>query len=216
MVDYIYYLLFTNDKNKLISVYKIKPKFQQVLTPVLRGLYKMGVTANQITLSSILLSLLIGIAFWYASYNKLLFLALPIGLFIRMALNALDGMMARIYNQQTKQGEVLNELGDVISDIFIFFPLLIYEKSIIYLIIIFICLSIINEFSGILGKVISGQRQYDGPMGKSDRAFVIGVYGILSFFSINLSDYSFWIFVIINLLIITSTFFRIKKSLDRV
>jgi len=176
----------------------------------------MGVSANQITLSSILLSLLIGIAFWYASYNKLLFLALPIGLFIRMALNALDGMMARIYNQQTKKGEVLNELGDVISDIFIFFPLLIYEKSIIYLIIIFICLSIINEFSGILGKVISGQRQYDGPMGKSDRAFVIGVYGILSFFSINLSDYSFWIFVIINLLIITSTFFRIKKSLDRV
>ena len=98
----------------------------------------MGVTANQITLSSILLSLLIGIAFWYASYNKLLFLALPIGLFIRMALNALDGMMARIYNQQTKKGEVLNELGDIISDIFIFFPLLIYEKSVIYLIIIFI------------------------------------------------------------------------------
>jgi len=216
MADNLYYLLSTNEKNKLISVYKIKPKFQQLLTPALKGLYKMGVSANQITLSSILLSLLIGIAFWYASYNKLLFLALPIGLFIRMALNALDGMMARIYNQQTKKGEVLNELGDVISDIFIFFPLLIYEKSIIYLIIIFICLSIINEFSGILGKVISGQRQYDGPMGKSDRAFVIGVYGILSFFSINLSDYSFWIFVIINLLIITSTFFRIKKSLDRV
>jgi len=215
MADNLYYLLSTNEKNKLISVYKIKPKFQQLLTPALKGLYKMGVSANQITLSSILLSL-IGIAFWYASYNKLLFLALPIGLFIRMALNALDGMMARIYNQQTKKGEVLNELGDVISDIFIFFPLLIYEKSIIYLIIIFICLSIINEFSGILGKVISGQRQYDGPMGKSDRAFVIGVYGILSFFSINLSDYSFWIFVIINLLIITSTFFRIKKSLDRV
>jgi len=215
MADNLYYLLSTNEKNKLISVYKIKPKFQQLLTPALRGLYKMGVTANQITLSSILLSLLIGIAFWYASYNKLLFLALPIGLFIRMALNALDGMMARIYNQQTKKGEVLNELGDIISDIFIFFPLLIYEKSIIYLIIIFICLSIINEFSGVLGKVISGQRQYDGPMGKSDRAFVIGVYGILSFFSINLSDYSFWIFVIINLLIITSTFFRIKKSLER-
>jgi len=215
MADNLYSLLSTNEKNKLISVYKIKPKFQQLLTPALRGLYKMGVTANQITLSSILLSLLIGIAFWYASYNKLLFLALPIGLFIRMALNALDGMMARIYNQQTKKGEVLNELGDIISDIFIFFPLLIYEKSIIYLIIIFICLSIINEFSGVLGKIISGQRQYDGPMGKSDRAFVIGVYGILSFFSINLSDYSFWIFVIINLLIITSTFFRIKKSLER-
>ncbi|MEO6453063.1 MAG: CDP-alcohol phosphatidyltransferase family protein [Ginsengibacter sp.] len=51
-----------------------------------------------------------------------------------MALNALDGMMARIYNQQTKKGEVLNELGDVISDLFIFFPLLKYEQTNLYLI----------------------------------------------------------------------------------
>ncbi|MDB9960463.1 CDP-alcohol phosphatidyltransferase family protein [Oceanihabitans sp.] len=199
----------------MISVYKIKPKFQKLLTPILKGLHKMGVTANQITLASVLLSLFIGIAFWYASYYKLLFLVLPIGLFIRMALNALDGMMARMYNQQSKKGEILNELGDVVSDILIFFPLLIYEKSNIYLIIIFICLSIINEFSGVLGKVISGHRQYDGPMGKSDRAFVMGIYGILSFFSIHLGYYAFWVFLPINLLIIMSTFIRIKKSLDR-
>lgn len=200
----------------MISVYKIKPKFQQLLKPILTGLYKIGVTANQITWSSIILSLVIGITFWFAADNKFLFLALPIGLFIRMALNALDGMMARTYNQQTKKGEILNELGDIISDLFIFFPLLIFEKNNLYLIVVFLCLSIINEFSGILGKVISGERQYDGPMGKSDRAFIIGLYGLLSFFSINISAYSFWAFLIINLLIITSTLLRIKKSLKKV
>lgn len=200
----------------MISVYKIKPKFQQLLKPILTGLYKIGVTANQITWSSILLSLVIGIAFWFAADNKILFLALPIGLFIRMALNALDGMMARTYNQQTKKGEILNELGDIISDLFIFFPLLIFEKNNLYLIVVFLCLSIINEFSGILGKVISGERQYDGPMGKSDRAFIIGLYGLLSFFSFNISAYSFWAFLIINLLIIISTLLRIKKSLKKV
>jgi len=200
----------------MISIYKIKPKFQQLLTPVLNRLHKAGITANQITITSIVLSLLIGISFWFAGNNRLLFLVLPIGLFIRMALNALDGMMARVHNQQSQKGELLNELGDIISDLFIFFPLLIFERENLYLIVLFLCLSIINEFAGIMGKVISNQRQYDGPMGKSDRAFVIGLYGLLSFFSVSFGTYSFWIFLIINILIVISTTVRIKKTLEQV
>jgi len=123
-------------RGKMISIYKIKPRFQQLLMPILRKLNKFGVTANQITISSIFLSLLIGVSFWYSEGSKILFLALPIGLFFRMALNALDGMMARTYNQQTKIGEILNELGDVISDLFIYFPLLKYEKHNLFLIIV--------------------------------------------------------------------------------
>ncbi|HEX5168686.1 MAG TPA: CDP-alcohol phosphatidyltransferase family protein [Cyclobacteriaceae bacterium] len=198
----------------MISIYKIKPKFQQLLNPILVSLHKNGVTANQITISSIVLSFLIGVAFWYAKANRLLFLSLPIGLLVRMALNALDGMMARTYNQQSKKGEVLNELGDVISDLAIFFPLLAFEQNNIFLIVVFLCLSIINEFAGLLGKVISGHRRYDGPMGKSDRAFVMGLYGILYFLDVGLSSISVWIFTIINLLLVVSTTIRIFKSLQ--
>lgn len=197
----------------MISIYQIKPKFQQLLKPILTLLYKNGITANQITISSIFFSLLIGITFWWADRMKILFLALPIGLVIRMALNALDGMMARTYNQQTKKGEALNELGDIVSDVFIFFPLIKFEQTNIYLIVGFICLCIINEFSGLLGKVLSGTRRYDGPMGKSDRAFIIGVYGILSFLSVDFKEYSVWIFSILILLLIASTIIRIKKAL---
>jgi len=197
----------------MISTYKIKPKFQQLLMPILKWLHKIGITANQITILSIILSLIIGICFWFAGSNKYLFLALPLGLFVRMALNALDGMMARTYNQQTKKGEILNEIGDVISDLFIFFPLIIFEKENLYLIVIFLCLSIINEFTGILGKSVSGIRQYDGPMGKSDRAFVLGLYGLLSFYSIDFGRYSFWIFLALIILILISTITRIKKTL---
>lgn len=105
----------------MISIYKIKPWFQKQLLPVLRKLHQWGITANQITLAAIVLSAGIGIAFWYADSRHFLFLCLPIGLLIRMMLNALDGMMARNYHQQSKAGEVLNELGDVISDFFVFF-----------------------------------------------------------------------------------------------
>jgi len=196
----------------MLSIYKIKPKFQQLLQPVLRLLHKWKVSPNQITMTSILLSALIGILFWYGDKHRIFFLALPVGLFIRMALNALDGMMAKTYNQQSRQGEILNEAGDVISDLFIFFPLLKYESEHIYLVVLFICLSIINELAGILAKAVSGERRYDGPMGKSDRAFVIGLYGVLRFFGMDFSDFSAWIFILLILLVLLSTYIRLKKA----
>ncbi|WP_326980952.1 CDP-alcohol phosphatidyltransferase family protein [Chryseobacterium sp. MYb264] len=197
----------------MISVYKLKPKFQQLLTPILLFLHRNKITANQITISSILLSAIIGILFWNAEHSKWFFLSLPIGLLIRMALNALDGMMARKFNQISKLGEVLNEVGDIVSDVIIFFPLLKFQPESLYLIIIFIVLSIINEFSGLLGKVIGKDRRYDGPMGKSDRALLLGLYGLLIFFGVNISGISNYIFGIIIALLIISTFTRLKKSL---
>jgi CDP-diacylglycerol--glycerol-3-phosphate 3-phosphatidyltransferase len=198
----------------MISIYNIKPKFQQILLPVLHLLHKGGITANQITTTSLVLSFLIGVLFWFASDYPALFLALPVGLFLRMALNALDGMMARNYHQQSKGGEVLNELGDVVSDLFIYIPLIRFEEADFYWIIAFICLSIVNEFSGILGKAVSGQRRYEGPMGKSDRAFVMGVYGLLCFFHVGFRPYSAYIFAVLVFLLLLSTFTRIKNTLS--
>ena len=197
----------------MISIYNIKPAFQKLLDPVLRLLHKMGVTANQITISSILLSVLIGIGFWYADLIIWLFLALPIGLLFRMALNALDGMMARTYNQQSKLGEILNEAGDIISDLLIYFPLIKYFEEQIYSVIIFLCFGIINEFAGLLGKAIGSARRYDGPMGKSDRAFVVSVIGILLFFEVSIHDYALYGFIIINLLLMLSTYKRLTGAL---
>lgn len=197
----------------MISIYKLKPKFQKLLHPLLVFLHNKGITANQITISAITLSFLIGILFWFADRNHFFLLALPIGLLIRMALNALDGMMARTYQQQSKKGELLNEIGDVVSDLFIFFPLLKYESQHYYFVVLFITLSIINEFAGILGKVVSGERRYEGPMGKSDRAFLIGLYGILWFLGLMKRPYLGFALIISILLLIISTYTRISKSL---
>lgn len=197
----------------MISIYKIKPKFQKLLLPILRFFNKLGITANQITFSAIFLSIVIGVSFWFADYNSYLYLILPIGLLLRMALNALDGMMARIYNQQSKKGELLNEFGDIFSDLIIFLPLVKYESQDILLVVLFITLSIINEFAGLLGKVISNERRYEGPMGKSDRAFVIAVYGIIGFFQVDIKSNIPLIFILLIFLLIVSTVIRLKKSL---
>ncbi|MBP1167191.1 MAG: CDP-alcohol phosphatidyltransferase family protein [Chryseobacterium culicis] len=198
----------------MISVYKLKPKFQQLLTPVLLFFHRNKITANQITISSILLSVVIGILFWNADISKWFFLSLPVGLLLRMALNALDGMMARKFNQTSKLGEVLNEVGDIVSDVIIFFPLLKFQPESLYLIVVFIVLSIINEIAGVMGKIVGKERRYDGPMGKSDRALILGLYGLLTLFGVNITVVSPYIFGIIIVLLLISTYTRLKKSLN--
>lgn len=197
----------------MISIYKLKPAFQNALRPILRRLHHYKITANQITISSIILSFIIGVLFWNADINSIYLLALPIGLLLRMALNALDGMMAREYNQMSKKGELLNEIGDVVSDIFIFFPLLKFHHEAKYVVVAFIVLSIMNELAGVLGKAVNNERRYDGPMGKSDRALLISLYGIISYLIEIKDTYFYYLFLAACILLVISTYIRLKKSL---
>jgi CDP-diacylglycerol--glycerol-3-phosphate 3-phosphatidyltransferase len=114
---------------------------------------------------------------------------------------------------QSKLGEVLNEIGDVVSDMFIYIPLVAIPKVSPGLVCLFVGLSVINEFSGIFGKVLGKERMYDGPMGKSDRAFVIGLGCLIYYFhpfSFEIINYTL---AICCLLMTISSFIRLKKAL---
>lgn len=197
----------------MISIYKLKPKFQKLLMPLLKLLHNLGVTPNFLTVFTILFSFVIGYLLFLGIDNEIYFLFVSIGLLIRMMLNALDGMMATTYNLKSKEGEVLNEIGDVLSDIAIYFPFIYFNSLSIELIIIFISLSVINEFCGLLAKSISGIRRYDGPMGKSDRAFFVGIICIILYFTNVILVYLDYIFLFAIILMIISSCLRLTKSL---
>ena len=197
----------------MISIYKLKPKFQKLLQPLLLLLKRIGVSPNHITVFTIFFSLLIGYILFLGINNSSWFIIVALGLLIRMMLNALDGMMANQFNLQSKLGEILNEIGDVISDIAIYFPFLYFEAIKSEYVILFIFLSIINEFCGVLAKLISGSRRYDGPMGKSDRAFLVGIICIVLFFTDSILIYLDYVFIIAIFLILISSYFRITKAL---
>lgn len=197
----------------MISVYNIKPKFQQLLKPILEKLYQWGVTANQITVVAIILSGILGFTLWNVQDFSLALIIVPLGLLVRMALNALDGMMARNYNMQSKTGEILNEFGDVISDTMIYFPLIKLNGVNPTVILGFVILGILNEFAGVLAKIISGTRRYDGPMGKSDRALLVGLVCLISYFWCPIQNYLSYIFAFAILLLIISTYTRLKRAL---
>ena len=197
----------------MISVYKLKPKFQKLLQPLLLLLKRIGVSPNHITVFTIIFSIIIGYILFLGIQDRFWFLIVAVGLLLRMMLNALDGMMAKQFNLQSKLGEILNEIGDVISDIAIYFPFIYFESIKSEYVIIFIFLSIINEFCGVLAKLISGTRRYDGPMGKSDRAFLVGVICIIMYFTDSILIYLDYVFIISIFLMLMSSYLRLTKSL---
>jgi phosphatidylglycerophosphate synthase len=160
------------------SIYGLKPKFQAFLRPVTNGLARAGVTANQVTLTAMLLSFACGAAIYFFRTPHTLLL-LPVVLFLRMALNAIDGMLAREHNQKTSLGAILNELGDVISDSALYLPLAAISGFPPTLVVVIVLLAVLSEMTGVIGVQIDASRRYDGPMGKSDRAFVFGALGLL-------------------------------------
>lgn len=196
----------------MISVYKLKPKFQALLQPLLARLHKWGVSPNLLTLLGILLSITMGVYAFYGN-RVIAFILLPIVLLVRMALNALDGMMARQFNMQSKLGAVLNEIGDIVSDIALYYPLYVLFRMDPTWILFFLLLSALNEFAGLLGQAMNGERRYDGPMGKSDRALVVGLLSLLFFFNVPIQLYLTWIWILVFILLLWSTLKRLRHAI---
>lgn len=197
----------------MLSVYQLKPKFQQLLIPVLNQLHKQQITANKITMSAIVWSGILGVLLFLSPKHPIYLLFVAFGLLVRMALNALDGMMARTYDQQSKLGEILNEIGDIVSDTIIFCGLLSCTFASTSIVFLFIILSIVNEFAGVLAKIISDTRRYDGPMGKSDRALLVGLWCVLCFLFPSINPAFNIIFSVAIFLLILSTYKRLSNSL---
>ena len=132
-------------------------------------------TANQVTVAAMLLSFATGACILVWPEARWPLLLVPGVLFLRMALNAIDGMIAREHDMQTPLGAILNELGDVFSDVAIYLPLAVVPAFRAELVVSVVLLGVISEMTGVVGAQIGASRRYDGPMGKSDRAFLFGL-----------------------------------------
>ena len=153
------------------------------------------VTANQVTIAAALGSFVTGgVLALFGRYSSL-FLLLPLWMFIRMALNAIDGMLARDFNQQSRLGAFLNELCDVVA--------------------LVVFLSVISEFAGVLGVTVGASRRYDGPLGKSDRAFVFGALGLWVGVAEALPTWLYGLMPLLAILLTVTIVNRVKRALSQ-
>lgn len=196
-----------------MSLYALKPKFQALLRPRVTRLAEAGYTANQVTLAAAAGSLLVGLGLTLLSDLRILFLLLPVWLFLRMALNAIDGMLAREFGQKSLLGAYLNEIADVVSDAALILPFATLPVFGPFWTGAVIVLAIISEFAGVMGPMVGASRRYDGPLGKSDRAFVFGALGLWIGLGLPVPDWFSWLMPLAVLFLTLTIANRVHKGL---
>ena len=197
-----------------LSIYQLKPQFQRILAPLLQALIRWRISPNQITIFTMILSVLFGFLLARFPANFCLWAAFPVFMFLRMALNAIDGMLATVSGQKTAVGALLNEMCDQISDVALYLPFALLFQLSAPLLVVVVVLALLAEFAGVTATLIGASRRFDGPMGKSDRAFC---FGLLALFVVTKLE-PIWfngLLSIMLLLLLLTIFNRLQQALQQ-
>jgi phosphatidylglycerophosphate synthase len=95
-------------------------------------------------------------------------------------------------------------------------PLAFLHDSSKWPIIAFCIGATLTEFCGVLGRALGGSRHYEGPMGKSDRAFVVGALALLTCARPNILKFWPWIFGVAAFLTVITCWNRLRKALKEI
>lgn len=198
-----------------MTLYALKPRFQALLRPIVGRLAAAGVSANQVTIAALAGSAALG-AWLVVSTDPRWFVLLAPWLLLRMGLNAIDGMLAREHGQRSALGGYLNELGDVLSDAALLAPFALIPPFAPAWVVAVILLAVLSEFSGVLGPAVGASRRYDGPMGKSDRALIVGALGLWLGIAGGLPAWLGWLMPLLAVLLVITCVRRIRAGLREV
>ena len=195
-----------------MTIYDLKPAFQNLLRPLVRIFHKAHITPNQITVITCLFSCAYGVALYLNIENKFMLLSVPFFFLIRMGLNAIDGILAKEFKLTSKLGAILNEITDVISDVFLYMAFAIHPLLDTKLVIAMSFLAILTEMTGVSALHIGSQRRFEGPMGKSDRAFIISLLALLLAYSSLEESFFCYYYYLINFTLILTVINRVRKA----
>ena len=195
------------------SIYDLKPRFQNLLRPSVTRLHAKGVTANQVTLFACAVSIVVGAVVAIFAEHRWVFALLPLWMLLRMGLNAVDGMLAREFGQQSRLGAYLNEITDLVADAALYLPFACLAGVSGAAVAAVVLLAWLSEYAGVLGLMVGAARRYDGPMGKSDRAFVFGLLGFLLAIGVPVQGWLTSIMAVLAALLLFTTYNRVKRGL---
>jgi CDP-diacylglycerol--glycerol-3-phosphate 3-phosphatidyltransferase len=196
-----------------MTIYDLKPAFQNMLRPVCNTLARAGVTANQVTIAAVVLSFMVGGMLVHLRHENWVLFLVPVALFLRMALNAIDGMLAREHGMQSALGGILNELGDVVSDVALYAPFATLAGISPHAVGVVVLLAVLTEMTGVVVVQIGASRRYDGPMGKSDRAFVFGLLAVILGLGVDPEPWVNWAMTAVAIALLVTIVNRARRAL---
>lgn len=199
--------------NKNVGIYSIKPRFQQILSPLTNLCVKLSIPPDYLNFFALALSLIAFVLLANFGKQPLILVLVSLLMLIRLVVNALDGLVARAMKLDSKKGLVKNEFVDRVSDVLLFIGFSFVPAVNVSLLLITIVSFLLVSYLGILSLAVTGVREYTGIMGKADRIVYLTVFSLIIFFSGN-----FWVNYYLSLVFlgsIASIYQRLKAIYAR-
>jgi CDP-diacylglycerol--glycerol-3-phosphate 3-phosphatidyltransferase len=196
-------------------LYLQKGNFQKVV----RWMAGSWMTANQATYFGIGFVALTALSYWlglnYAGARWVL-LCTPAFLILRMAMNALDGMLAREYGTGSVAGEICNEGLDIIGDTICYGVLFFVPGAPNLSLTLFLILTWMAEYAGVLGKGLpGGVRRHETVLGgKPDRAIWMGLLALLLYIFPSMGEYINVYLLVLSCFVLATSVIRVLKILE--
>lgn len=157
------------------GLYDVKPWFVRKLRRIEDALVARRVSPALLTWGAVAVSVLAGVALAAGGITRdySWWLLVPPLAVIRLALNALDGGVARRTGRTGTAGAIANEMGDRAADTALIVPAAFVVEPALALGAT--AAAYLTSLTGVLGCAFGTGRLNGGPMGKADRVAVIAV-----------------------------------------
>jgi len=104
---------------------KLKERIQLLMVGEARLVHSIGLTPNQVSLLGVLTALFSAYFYWSSQFDVALLTVAAMFLLISGFLDALDGVLARLYGEVTVFGGFLDSLLDRYADAFVFLGIIL-------------------------------------------------------------------------------------------
>jgi phosphatidylglycerophosphate synthase len=155
--------------------------FRRTADAATRFCLRLGIHPDAISYLSMVAALAGAICFWKSGEIRWLLIIAPLFCYLRLWFNMLDGMVAVAAGKASPRGEILNDLPDRLSDVFIFAgvahsglmnPIFGYWAAIS---------AVLTAYVGLFGQALGVQREFSGIMSKPWRMVALHIGAWLTF-----------------------------------
>ena len=148
------------------------------LSGIVGRLAAAGVTADAVTLSAVPVALLGGLCLLLSPAVPAVLVLVPVAAGLRLALNLVDGALARATGRAHARGELLNEVVDRIADLALLGPVAFLPGAQRETVLLGLTGAVLASFVGVASRAAGGARLYRGILSKPGRMALLAVSAI--------------------------------------
>ncbi len=151
---------------------QLRPHMQGIAQPVVTLTRKLGVTPNELSVASLFVSILAGVAFYAGS---IVFAVIMVAL--NAIFDALDGALARDMGVASPRGDFLDHVIDRYADIFIITGIFAGGAASWPIGVFALTGVLLSSYIGTQAQAVGVGRYYGGILGRADRLVLVMIAG---------------------------------------